>query len=164
MLAVAVGAMIRPTATSMAWAAGLWLLVSRALVTVWIFRRQGISGVRVLAAMTKPWLVAVTSCLAAFAFSRWLGPELESWARSVVGTQAPQRAVIIATGTLQFLLAGLVCAGLFFGAMRWGLRRDLEDLVHVAPGKLRGPLARVLLLPPPEETQPQQAASSTGAA
>jgi O-antigen/teichoic acid export membrane protein len=164
MIAVAVGAIINPKATSMAWAAGLWLLASRAMVTVWIFRRQGISGVRVLAAMTKPWLVAVTSCLAAFALSRWLGPEFERWARSVVSTQGPQRAVIIAAGALQFLFAGLVCTGLFFAAMRWGLRHDLEDLVHVAPGKLRGPLAKVLLLPTPEQTQTQQATTPTGAA
>jgi PST family polysaccharide transporter len=130
-----IGALVHPTATSMAAWAGGWLLVSRLGLTIWVLRSIGVGTGDVLRSTFPAWIVAVVAGALGF----WCGEVLD--ALPVFKAMHPRVAILII-----LCIAGSVCTGTFALICRVALRPHLEDLVAVAPLRLRRPLARVMLL------------------
>lgn len=134
-----IGAVVQPTATMMAWWAGGWLLVSRLALTLWVMRSIRVSWFDVLVSTFPAWLAAV------IAAGCGLGTIRLPWA-SWIGSTHPR--VIDA---VSMVAAGCVCVLVFTVLCRTVLRSHLVEVLAVTPTRLRGIVARVLLLPVPEE-------------
>ncbi len=131
-----VGAIIEPTATSMAWWAGGWLFVSRLGATIWIFRTIDVRWTHVVASTAPAWVLAVIAAGVGFLGGRYLPvtlflPTAPGWTVDLLST----------------VLGGSACTLVFVTLCRLLLRSHLEEMLSVAPHRLRPIMARVLLLP-----------------
>jgi O-antigen/teichoic acid export membrane protein len=140
-IAVTAAASMDPRADSMAWGAGLWLLVSRLAVCVYVFGRMGISVRAVLGSTLPAWTIALIASAAAIAVDHFfMEPSLVSDdPRKSFSPQLVDIVRVIATGGITSLLC-LV-------GMRVVLRRHIEDALSLVPVRMQRLARKMLVLP-----------------
>lgn len=149
-LATACAALVREDATSIALGAGLWLLVSRMAVLVWLMRGLGVGAQRTLGMCVPVWLLSVACAALAWYVERSLPTRellVERWAL----VEASGTLSITIVSLVRCALAGGVFCLLFAGAVRLLQREALEDMASVAPVRVRPLLRRAMLLPARQE-------------
>jgi O-antigen/teichoic acid export membrane protein len=145
-LATVAGALVHPVASTMAWWAGIWLLLSRLAVTIWVFRSIGVAPMDVLRATLPSWTFALLAAAIPLALDT-----LVRWER--VFSVGPLASLPSSVQDLfRILLLGSLCSLLFTLMVRVLLKSQLAEVLSVAPARLRRPMHRLLFMPMPAST------------
>lgn len=132
------GAWTSPTATSMSWWAGGWLLVSRLVLTIWVMRSIRVPVWDVLMSTFPAWLAALAATATALACVHFIPY------KQLIGSTHPR-----VYNAVSVLVAGTTCALVFTLICRTMLKSHLVEVLSVSPARLRPIAARLLLLPEP---------------
>jgi O-antigen/teichoic acid export membrane protein len=139
-----------PTALGIAVCTGVWVMFCRIGVVVFMFKGMGEPRRRVLAAMFPAWLVACAGllCAASIQYGLKLRATIEEpLSRAWGGGERGAFWVARVMDGVEIGVYGSVCAGVMLLLARWLLRPQLEDMLTIAPARIRGPLRRVLGMP-----------------
>ncbi len=159
MIATAVAAEVNPTPTAIALATGLWLLIARLAISMYMLRRSGASWGRSLEALMPSWFLACVAGLAALAIDRAVGAgprvthALLPLVDQVFASASPRTVTTIAESAgelVRVAILGASCAAIFALGARSFLRHHVQDLLGVAPARVRGMAARLIRVRPHE--------------
>ena len=132
---------MRATA-AMSLAGGLWLLVSRLVLTVRTLRPIGITAGDVFRATVPAWLLSIVSAGAGLGLSLLLREHLATTIDKLFEDAGKHTSL----HALMFLIAGCTCTLVFAVASRMFLTHHVQEALAVAPAKIQRPLAALLRL------------------
>lgn len=142
-LSVTIAALIDPRVDLIAWAAGLWLVVSRLIISIFVFRKMGIKPFAVLGSTLPAWAIAVAGCAGAIAVDRLVfAPLLRTDVHGDSAVLHPQLA-----GAARAAAAMLITTALSLLGMRLVLRRHIEDSLQLLPARMQRVARLVLRMP-----------------
>jgi O-antigen/teichoic acid export membrane protein len=131
-------------ATDIAAWVGVCVLVSRVAITLWVFVGNGASAREVLGAVVPAWLIALAAGTAGVLLERSV--DMSGVLERLIGPRAGQVMSGAIPDVARTLLAGAVCAGVFFILARLLLGPQLRDSLLAVPPQLRGRVGRLMLL------------------
>ena len=156
MVAAAIGAWMDATATSVAWWTGVCVMVTRLMVTAAVFRHSGISLKLLPGAVFPGWLVSVAGGCVAWWVLSLVDPLMGGWVQQVLPIEGalmsklPEAirasAQVTVVDLARCMVAGCTFVAAFAVFTRVLLAGDLREAVTMAPARVRGLVAKVLML------------------